>query len=166
MQIYGFLSFNVIGVLLSDQMCMTQYLAEGHWINVCLLNKWLMFYICFLWIDSFGGLKKKYASTWSKKYVDYRVNVDSKGCWKLGFKDWRVPCNIEIAVGQQHGCSFYSVFIFRERERERMCEQGRGRERERQNLKQASGSELSAQNPTRDLNPQAVRSRPEPKSDV
>ena len=49
------------------------------------------------------------------------------------------------------------MFIF-ERERERQHEQGRGRETGRQNLKQASGSELSAQSPTQGLNPQSVRS--------
>ena len=43
---------------------------------------------------------------------------------------------------------------------------GRGRERETQNLKKAPGSELSAQSPTQGSNPQAVRSRPEPKSDA
>ena len=59
------------------------------------------------------------------------------------------------------------MFIFereRERERETEHEQGKGRERETQNLKQAPGSELSAQSPTQGPNPQAVRSRPEPKS--
>ena len=40
------------------------------------------------------------------------------------------------------------------------------RERETQNLKQASGSELSAQNPNWVSNPQAVRSGPELKSDA
>ena len=46
----------------------------------------------------------------------------------------------------------------RERERESEHEQGRGRERETQNPKQAPGSELSAQSPTRGLNPRTVRS--------
>ena len=40
---------------------------------------------------------------------------------------------------------FFNVYYFRERETER--KQGRGRERETQNLKQATGSELSAQSP-------------------
>ena len=40
------------------------------------------------------------------------------------------------------------------------------RERETQNLKQAPGSELSAQSPMRDSNSQTVRSRPEPKSEA
>ena len=40
------------------------------------------------------------------------------------------------------------------------------RERETQNLKQAPGSELSAQSPMRGSNPQTVRSWPEPKSDA
>ena len=40
------------------------------------------------------------------------------------------------------------------------------REGETQNLKQASGSELSAQSPTRDSSSQTVRSWPEPKSDA
>ena len=43
---------------------------------------------------------------------------------------------------------------------------GAERERETQNLKQAPGSELSAQSPTWDLNSQTVRSFPEPKLDV
>ena len=46
-----------------------------------------------------------------------------------------------------------NVFIFeREIERETEHEQGRGRQRETQNPKQAPGSELSAQSPTRGSN--------------
>ena len=45
------------------------------------------------------------------------------------------------------------MFIFeRERERERENTWGRGRERETQNPKQAPGSELSVQSPTRGSN--------------
>ena len=55
-------------------------------------------------------------------------------------------------------------FIFWERER---AQAGEGqRETHTQNPKQASGSELSAQSPTRGRNPRTVRSRPEPKSDT
>ena len=49
----------------------------------------------------------------------------------------------------------------RERERERESERPAGegqRERETENLKQAPGSELSAQSPMRGLNPRIVRS--------
>ena len=55
------------------------------------------------------------------------------------------------------------MFIF---ERETRYKWGRGRERGTQDLKQAPGSELSAQSPMRGLNPQTVRSGPEPKSDA
>ena len=61
--------------------------------------------------------------------------------------------------------SFLSLFIF-ERERERTSGRGAEREREAQNLKQDPGSEPSAQSPTWGSNSQAVRSRPEPKSDA
>ena len=47
---------------------------------------------------------------------------------------------------------FFKVYLFlreRERERERAMSGGRGREKETQNPKQAPGSELSAQSPTR-----------------
>ena len=54
---------------------------------------------------------------------------------------------------------FVLFFIF-----ETEHEQGRGRERGRQNLKQAPGSELSAQSQTQGLNSQTVRS--ELKSDT
>ena len=43
---------------------------------------------------------------------------------------------------------------------------GRGRERETQTLRQAPGSELSAQSPTRGSNPQTMRSWPEVKLDT
>ena len=44
---------------------------------------------------------------------------------------------------------------------------GKGlRERETRNLKQAPGSELSAQSPRLGLNPRTVRSRPRPKLDA
>ena len=57
------------------------------------------------------------------------------------------------------------MFIF-ERGRERV-QVGEGqKERETQNLKQAPGSELSAQSPTRSSNSQTVRSWPEPKLDA
>ena len=47
------------------------------------------------------------------------------------------------------------MFIF---ETEREKEWGRGRERETQNLKQAPGSELSAQSPTWGSKPRSMRS--------
>ena len=50
------------------------------------------------------------------------------------------------------------IYFERERAREREREVERQRERETKNPKQAPGSELSAQNPTWDLNPQTVRS--------
>ena len=48
----------------------------------------------------------------------------------------------------------------RERKRERRRERGAGAEKEKetQNLKQAPGSELSAQSPMQGSNPQTVRS--------
>ena len=46
---------------------------------------------------------------------------------------------------------FFLMFVF-QRETEHEHEQGRGRERETQNPKQAPGSELSAQSPTRGSN--------------
>ena len=49
------------------------------------------------------------------------------------------------------------MFIF-EREKESMSKGGAERERETQNPKQAPGSELSAQSPTRGLNPRTERS--------
>ena len=54
----------------------------------------------------------------------------------------------------------------RERDRHTEHEPERGRERGRQNLKQAPGSELSAQSPTQGLNSGTVRSWPRPKSDT
>ena len=52
-------------------------------------------------------------------------------------------------------------------ERGRQSRVGEGqRERETQNLKQAPGSELSAQSPTRGSNSRTMRSWPEPKSDA
>ena len=61
---------------------------------------------------------------------------------------------------------FFSHFFIFETERETEHEQGGRRERETQNRKQAPGSELSAQSPTRGSNSQTVRSWPEPKSDA
>ena len=58
---------------------------------------------------------------------------------------------------------FFNVYLFL-RQRETEHERGRVRERETQNPKQAPGSELSAQSPTRGSNPRTARSRPEPKS--
>ena len=49
------------------------------------------------------------------------------------------------------------MFIF-ERERDRAQAGEEQRERETQNLKQAPGSELSAQSRTRDSNPRTVKS--------
>ena len=51
---------------------------------------------------------------------------------------------------------FFLMFIF-ERDRGR-AQAGRGRERGRQNSKQAPGSELAAQSPTRGSNSRTVRS--------
>ena len=57
--------------------------------------------------------------------------------------------------------SFFLMFIFeREREREsvRVSRGGAEREKETENQKQALGSELSAQSPTRGSNSQTARS--------
>ena len=58
------------------------------------------------------------------------------------------------------------ILFLRERACAHMREWGRGREKETQNLKQITGSEVSAQSPTWGSNPQTGRSRPEPKSDA
>ena len=53
--------------------------------------------------------------------------------------------------------NFFKYLFLTQRETEHV--QGRGRERgDTQNLKQAPGSELSAQSPTRGSNPQTARS--------
>ena len=65
----------------------------------------------------------------------------------------------------QFALSFFNVCLFL-RETGRQSERGRGRDRETQNLKQAPGSEPSAQSPTRGSNPRTMRSRPEPKLDA
>ena len=58
------------------------------------------------------------------------------------------------------------MFIYFEGERDKVWAGEGQRERETQNPKQTSGSELSAQSPTRGSNSQTVRSWPEPKSDA
>ena len=84
------------------------------------------------------------------------------------------PCKTRVQYINKdtgNGVSFFkNIYLFltereRERERERDHEWGRGRERGRQNLKQAPGSELSAQSLTWVLNSQTVRLWPELKSD-
>ena len=57
------------------------------------------------------------------------------------------------------------MFIF-ERDRDRAWTEEGQRERETQNIKQAPGSELSAQSLTQGLNPRTVRSQPEPRPDT
>ena len=57
-------------------------------------------------------------------------------------------------------------FIFWEREQERAHTSGGSAERETQNPKQALGSGLAAQSTMQGLNPQTVRSQPEPESDA
>ena len=54
--------------------------------------------------------------------------------------------------------TFLKNVYFSERDRETEHERGRGRERETQNLKQAPGSELSAQSSMGVLNSRTVRS--------
>ena len=59
------------------------------------------------------------------------------------------------------------MFIyFWETERDRARAEEEQKERETQNVKQASGSELSEQSPMGGSNPQTMRSWPEPKSDA
>ena len=53
--------------------------------------------------------------------------------------------------------NFFNIYLFLG-QRETEHEQGRGRERATQNLKQAPGSELSAQSPTRGSNSRTMRS--------
>ena len=62
---------------------------------------------------------------------------------------------------------FFLIYFFKRLFLRDRAGAGEGRrERETQNLKQAPGSELSAQSPTWGSNSQAVRSRPEPKLDT
>ena len=58
------------------------------------------------------------------------------------------------------------MFIYFLKERQNVSRGGTERERETQDPKQAPGSELSAQSPTRGWNSQTVRSGAEPKSDA
>ena len=63
-------------------------------------------------------------------------------------------------VGTESGALFifFNVYLFlRQTERERERHTERGRERETQNLKQAPGSELSAQSRTQGSNSRTVR---------
>ena len=68
-------------------------------------------------------------------------------------------------IGTDHKVFIHSLFLLKncflmftyEKEREYKWGEGQ-RERETQNRKQAPGSELSAQSPTRGLNSQTVRS--------
>ena len=55
-----------------------------------------------------------------------------------------------LSPSQVQNCFSFYMFIF---ERETEHDPGQGREREAQNPKQAPGSELSAQSPTRGSNP-------------
>ena len=74
----------------------------------------------------------------------------------------------EIAQLEETGSvtfSLFSLFLFFS-ERQSVSRGVEERERETQNLKQAPGSELSAQSPTWGLNPRAMRSRPELKWDA
>ena len=72
----------------------------------------------------------------------------------MGLVDYSLPVH---ALGDSLNFFFnVYLFIFGEKETERDGE--RDRERETQNRKQAPGSQLSAQSPTRGSNPRAVRS--------
>ena len=75
----------------------------------------------------------------------------------------RRPCVSSSDLDPHLFLKFFLTFIF---ETEREHERGRVRERETQNLKQASGSELSAQSPMRGSNSWTARSRLELKSDA
>ena len=72
------------------------------------------------------------------------------------------PRKTLVVVAPLVFCVFNVHLFLRQRETEN--EQGRVRERETQNLKQAPGSELSAQSLTWGSNSRTARSRPEPKS--
>ena len=67
---------------------------------------------------------------------------------------------IKLIARLQSLCFFFLIFFFNVylflRQRETEHERGRGRERETQNLKQAPGSELSAQSPMWGSNSQTV----------
>ena len=78
---------------------------------------------------------------------------------------WNWLKKIRILVTFLFKKIFFNIYLFL-RQRETEHEWGRARERETQYLKQAPGSELSAQSPTRGLNSRTARSWPEPKSDA
>ena len=66
-------------------------------------------------------------------------------------RESKICANTEI-ISQHSFKIFFNVYLF-SRERERASKGGVERERETQNPKQALGSELSAQSPTRGSNP-------------
>ena len=74
-------------------------------------------------------------------------NTELTGEWIIR----RVPSEERILFFLIFNC-FY-ILILRERKRQSMSWGGAERERETQNLKQAPGSELSAQSPRQGLNP-------------
>ena len=113
--------------------------------------------------------KYKVSDAWIKRAHLTENMKDPQEFWKswrvgkgnlLSFTSLNPYKSYELKVRSQT-FNFFNVFL-RERERESRG----GAERGRQNVKQAPGSELSAQSPTRRLNPQTVRSWHEPKSDA
>ena len=69
-------------------------------------------------------------------------------------------------LGPHEDTFFFNVYLLLREERDRARAGDRQREGETQNLKQAPGSELSAQSQTQDSNSQMARPWPEPKSEA
>ena len=86
-------------------------------------------------------------------------------------EDYNWGARVAQSIGHPTLFFFFNVYLFlRERETQSASRGGAEREREREretpNLKQAPGSELSAQSPRQGSNPLTSRPWPEPKMDA
>ena len=114
-----------------------------------------------------GGLASRAGVRCASRWVPGRADLFLDCSWvperpQRHLCQWRVAKLFLLQGGYKQEISYSGIFFFFFNvpfsQRETEHEWGRGRDRGRQHLKQAPGSELSAQSPTQGSNPGTTRS--------
>ena len=145
--------------------CVCPWVCVCAWVCLCMICVCM----CMCWINSLIATFSSYVLSPFISDTDIQLQEESFSSQvvshlSMWFEDPTVHWGHFSSLAFQNAIFLlfekfcFNVYLFFLRERERESMSGGGAERETQNLKQAPGSELSAQSPTQGSDPQTARS--------